>query len=102
MNVTTNDSPSEPTAQKRTSSVTRTLDPDDQPSTVVIEAIADALDSPAHEVTPLHQSVDLDALDSLFGTQHDGTPRTGGRVAFDHGDCRIVVDGPRVSVFSDA
>ncbi|WP_158055286.1 HalOD1 output domain-containing protein [Halorussus halophilus] len=103
MNVTTNDTPTEPTTQKRTPKVSRSFDGDDRLSTVVIEAVADAIDCDPHEVTPpLHRSVDLDALDSLFGTQHDGTPRTGGHVAFDHGDCRVLVDGSRVSVYSDA
>ena len=96
---TTDDSSTERIAQQRTPTVTRAFDSAESPSTVVVQAVVEALDRDAHEVTPLHRSVDPDALDSLFATKHDGTPRTGGRVGFDHADCRVVVDGPKVAVF---
>lgn len=65
----------------------------------VIESLADALECDAHEVPPLHDTVDLDALEALFGRQYDGTPRTDGRVAFVHGDCDVVIASGVVRVY---
>jgi hypothetical protein len=36
--------------------------------------------------------LDPDALDGLFETRYDGTPRRGGRVSFVFDGCRITVD----------
>lgn len=67
----------------------------------VIESLADALDCEPHEVPPLHDTVDLDALEALFGSQYDGTPRTDGRIAFVHGDCDVVIASGVVRVYRD-
>lgn len=71
----------------------------DQLSHAITEALAAALDCETFEVPPLHDTVDLDALAALFGSQYDGTPRTGGRVAFVHGDCDVVVTSGVVRVY---
>jgi hypothetical protein len=86
---------------ERTPDVERPVREGDQPSQVVVEAMAEALDTDIREISPLYGTVDPNALDALFGRRHDGTLRTGGCVAFDHGECRAVVESDRVSVFVD-
>ena len=57
------------------------------PSRTVIEAIAEAEGVRPEELRPpayesLHDVVDPDALDTLFGPRSDGAPRSGGEVSF--------------------
>lgn len=85
----------------RTPDVERPVAESDQLSHVVIEAMAEALHVEAHEISPLYGSIDPDALDDLFGCRHNGAGRTGGRVAFDHGKCRVVAEPDRVLVFCE-
>ena len=64
-------------------------------STAVITAVADAVDeNPTELQTCLYDSIDPDALDDLFQDKYDGTPRTGGHVAF-------TMYGYEVTVYSD-
>ena len=64
-------------------------------SAAVISAVADAVDqNPTELQTRLYDSIDPDALDSLFRDKYDGTPRTGGHVTF-------TMYGYEVTVYSD-
>ncbi len=60
-------------------------DPDDSAtlSTTVIHALADCMGLDVTDCRfSLYDSIDPDALDSLFRPRHDGTPRTGGTLSF--------------------
>ncbi|MDQ2051469.1 HalOD1 output domain-containing protein [Natronolimnohabitans sp. A-GB9] len=57
------------------------------PSRTVIEAVAEAEGIPPEELRPptyeaLHDIVDPEALDSLFASRSNGTPRSAGDVTF--------------------
>lgn len=67
--------------------VRRTVDGAETPTTVVVGAIADAHGVGTGEVAPLHDSVDPDALNSLF----EPTTRRSraGTVEFEHHGCRV-------------
>lgn len=87
-------------SSKRAPDVERRVAPEDDFSHVVITALTDALNCEIHGITPpLHRTIDLDALDALFGRQYDGTARGDGRVAFVHGECKVVVEPDRVQVY---
>jgi hypothetical protein len=88
-------------SSERTPNVDRSIGETDQFSHVVVEAMAEASGVEVHEISPIYETIDADALDDLFGCRHDGTLRTGGRVAFDHGECEIVVEPGRVLIFCD-
>jgi len=62
-------------------------------STVVVEAL-EAAGGDVTDVAPLYESLDPDALDALFETRPNGTPRTRGEVSF-------VVAGYGVTVTAD-
>lgn len=47
------------------------------PSNAIVSAIADTEDVDPLEVDPLYDVLDPDALDGLFGSRSDGTPRYG-------------------------
>lgn len=68
----------------------------------VVEAIADATGVDPLELPPLYDSVDPDALDSLFS--HDGASASITSLCFEIGDCEVVVrgSGEVVVVRSDA
>ena len=63
-------------------------------STTVVHALADCMgvDPTAGEIS-LYDAVDPDALDALFRPKYDGTPRTGGRLAFVVDDHRVTITG---------
>ena len=73
---------------------------DETAGSTVCETVIDALSEvedvdPETVADPLHDSIDLGALDRLFGSRFDGTPRTTtGRVEF-------AIRGRRVIVHSD-
>lgn len=77
--------------------VRRTMDGTGTPTTAVVSAITDVRGVGTGEVTPLHESVDPDALNSLFGPT---TRRSrAGTVEFDHDDCRVELSyGDRATV----
>ena len=72
-------------------------DHDMEAETNVCQSVIDALSNveeadPEELASPIHDSVDLDALDRLFSPRFDGTPRmTTGFVEFTVRDCRVVV-----------
>ena len=80
----------------------RTTTDDDPISQKVIEAIADATGVDPLELPPLYDSVDPDALDSLFS--HEGAGGCITSLCFEIGDCEVLVrgSGEVVVVRSDA
>lgn len=62
-------------------------------SEAVVRAIAEATETDVEDLPPLYHYVDLDALNRLFEIKIDGSPRSGGRVIFDVGGCKVVVRG---------
>lgn len=51
------------------------------------------------ELPPLCNAVDVEALDDLFAPQFDGTPRSGGFVAFNYNGYRVEVGDEGVSIY---
>ena len=73
---------------------------DEAAGSTICETVIDALSEvdeadPAAVADPLHDSVDLNALDRLFGPRFDGTPRT------TKGHVEFTIRGRRVVVHSD-
>ena len=67
-------------------------------SELVVEAISACVGTdPIDLDVTLYDVVDPDALDRLFGTRIDGTPRVGGRVSFSVGDCTVEITDETVS-----
>jgi hypothetical protein len=61
--------------------------------TTVVHALAEATDTdPVDMEVELNAILDPDALDRLFDTRTDGTPRSGGSVTFELLDCAVTVD----------
>lgn len=92
MVVDTSDSRTDIGTAERPPDAERRVGEGEQLGQAVVLTVADALGCDPVDVPPLHETVDLDALESLFGPQYDGTVRTGGRVAFLHGECEVVVE----------
>lgn len=88
--------------ENRTPDIEYRLDDDERLSRAVVVAISDAEERDVAEVPPLHGTIDLDALDSLFRPTYDGAARASGRVTFVHGICEVVVEPERVRVYRDA
>ena len=64
-------------------------------STTVVHALAEVMETDVTDTGfSLYDSVDPDALDSIFSLKSDGTPRSPGHLAF-------TVQGYRVTVYSD-
>lgn len=78
----------------REGNVTRhTFEDSVRPSVAVVEAVATATGYDPYDVPPLYEVVDPDALDDLFASKHDGTPRRTGRVTFRLAGCDVTVTG---------
>lgn len=76
--------------------------PGQRVSTAVVEAIAAEADRDPTELPPLFDTIDPDALDAIFSTQPDGTPRRDGEVVFPYAGYRVCVSADRtVEVRSD-
>ena len=61
-------------------------------STTVVHALADCMNVDVTDGSiSLYDSVDPDALDSLFRPRYDGEPRSGGAVAFSVADHHVTV-----------
>lgn len=68
----------------------------DQPSMVVVEAVAAATDRPATDLPPLQGTLDADALDTLLNGQSSVT------ISFRYADTAVSVDGGgRIEVHVD-
>ena len=71
---------------------------DEPPSETVVRIVAEARSCDPLDLPPLHDVVDPDALDDLFGDEGAGRPR-GGRLAFEYGGCTVaLVDSNEVRV----
>lgn len=65
---------------------------DERVSTAIVRAVSAVDGCEPSSLPQLAGVVDPDALDALFAPQSDGTARTGGRLSFVYGDCRVTVD----------
>lgn len=61
-------------------------------STAVIRAVSAVEGRDPSSLGPLADVLDTAALDGLFDSREDGTPRTGGRLSFVYSTCRVTVD----------
>lgn len=59
----------------------------------IVDAVSEATGIPADEMKrPLNDVVDVDALEQIFRSRLDGTPRSGGRIQFSYYGCAVVLD----------
>jgi hypothetical protein len=58
----------------------------------VVRAVSAVVGCDPCSLPPLTDAVDPDALDAIFDSQGRDTPRTGGRLSFVYGHCRVTVD----------
>ncbi|WP_311171682.1 HalOD1 output domain-containing protein [Halobellus ordinarius] len=61
-------------------------------STAVVRAVSAVEGRDPRSLRPLADVFDPDALDTLFGSRGDGTPRPGGRLTFVYSKCCVTVD----------
>lgn len=66
--------------------------PDEPISKAVIRAVSAIEGKEPSSITPLADVVDPDALNALFATRTEGTPRTGGRVSFVYSQSRVTIE----------
>ncbi|SIR01925.1 hypothetical protein SAMN05421858_1141 [Haladaptatus litoreus] len=68
----------------------------------VVTAVGSATGLSMTEMPPLHESVDVDALNGLFSDSYGGTSRNQGRIRFTYCGCKIhVLSSGRVLVEPD-
>lgn len=61
-------------------------------SAAVVEAVSNVTNTPPTELDPLYNVINPDALDLLYKSTYDGTPRvSGGSTTFTYNDCRVTV-----------
>ncbi|GAA0201583.1 HalOD1 output domain-containing protein [Haladaptatus pallidirubidus] len=78
------------------------MDDEENVTDGVVTAVGNATEMSMTEMTPLHESVDVDALNDLFSDNHDGSSRNQGRVRFTYCGCRIhILSTGRVLVEPD-
>lgn len=58
----------------------------------VVSAVAEVKGVETDDLELIHEVVRPECLDRLFRPRPDGTPRRGGRVAFEYADCDVVVE----------
>jgi hypothetical protein len=68
------------------------MGPDEATSTAVVRAVSAVEGRQPRSLRPLAEVLDPAALDSLFGSRADGTPRPGGRLTFVYSECRVTVE----------
>lgn len=62
----------------------------------IVRAVSEATGIPDEEMDrPLNDAIDVDALEGLFRSRLDGTPRAGGRIQFSYAGCRVALDSRR-------
>jgi hypothetical protein len=71
--------------------LTYELDETESPSAAVVRAVASFTDSHEHDLEPLYEAVDPDALDALFEGGPDGETADGRSVRFRFAGCRVRV-----------
>lgn len=64
---------------------------DESVSTAVVRVVSAFVGREPSSLQPLADVVDPTALDALFDSQSDGTPRTGGRLSFVYNDCLLTI-----------
>ena len=69
-------------------------------SVALSTCVAEALSTVIEDCPTLYDVVDPDALDALFGTKADGTPRDRGRVSFGIDDYLVTGNGDGTFVVS--
>jgi hypothetical protein len=62
-------------------------------SVVVVSLLAEVTNQSPSELDALNDTVDTDALDSIFADRSDGRPRSGGVLVFRSNGCEVSVDG---------
>lgn len=65
---------------------------DESTSTAVVRAVSAVEGRKQRSLRPLSEVLDPDALDILFGSKLDGTPRPGGRLSFVYSKCIVTVE----------
>lgn len=68
------------------------IDPDESISMAVVYAVSALEGRDPRSLRPLSEVLDPGALDTVFGTRSDGSPRPGGRLSFVYSKCHITVD----------
>ncbi|AZH25360.1 HalOD1 output domain-containing protein [Haloplanus aerogenes] len=68
------------------------IEADESASTAVVRAVSAVEGVDQRSLRPLAEVLDPDALDALFGSRGDGTPRPGGRLTFVYSKCWVTVE----------
>jgi len=68
------------------------IGPDESVSTAVVCAVSAVEGVDERSLRPLAEVLDPDALNALFDSRGDGTPRPGGRLTFVYSKCSVTVD----------
>lgn len=71
----------------------RQIEDSDGVAETIVSAISAITDTDPVEMDPIHEVVDVDALEDLFGPTAGGTPRSGGIVSFSYAGCAVTVEG---------
>lgn len=66
--------------------------PSESTSSAVVRAVSAVEGRDSRSLPPLGEVLDPDALNAVFDSRADGTPRPGGRLTFVYSKCRITVD----------
>lgn len=78
-----------------------TFDPDERPSTVVTEAVAEVHDSEQTELPPLYHAIDGDYLDALVRSDEPLQAGEPIRVRFRYAGCEVTVTSHGVITVSE-
>ncbi len=68
------------------------VDTDETISMAVVRAVSALAGQDPLSLPPLGNVLDTDALDALFDTRSEGTPRTGGQLSFVYNGYRVTVE----------
>ena len=59
----------------------------------IVDEVAESTNTDPLELDPLHNVIDVDALEDLFAPKLDEQPRSGGTIVFIYGGCTVIVRG---------
>lgn len=68
------------------------IEASEEVSTAVIRAVSAVEGVKPESLRPLTEVIDPGAVNMLFDTQGDGTPRVGGRLSFVYSECEVTID----------
>lgn len=68
------------------------IEANEEISTAVIRAVSAVEGVEPESLRPLTEVIDPCAINMLFDTQGDGTPRAGGRLSFVYSKCEVTID----------